>query len=340
VQYCRPAANPISTRLHPQTPTNGDLFKAISKESTAMGLGAGDEEDAKPARPFFDIELDDASFSTKEPAPVFLGSEPPMPVQIGSLGAAAEPTPSPSPQLTGNVATVDGMFTFPAPVEATKEGFRWGQFFIGLIAPHTIFFLLAIIASLPGQGGEEMPDFYRFEDVSLSPDSEGWYNVTVEKSLAESVNIDIDLESTHPEYRSVVMNYWADDVDWEGNGLVFETSYNSSNGDYSETDIGEFTYANQTLWFKLEGPEAQTYNVTLAFHDLAAEEAWWDEHGGAEEVFSFILFCGMPVAFVIGTIAAFVRGNRALGIGLLSSIPAAFIFLPVMAILLLIMFGL
>ena len=298
------------------------------------------EGESAASKPFFAIDPHDAP-SSDEHQPTAPGGSPFMaPIQVGELGGSSTQGTSPASQLTGEVNHLQGMFQLQPTTDVAKETFRWGQFFIGPFAPHTIFFLLAIIASLPAQGGEEMPDFYRFDDVSLSPDSEGWYNVTVEKSPAESVNIDIDLESTHPEYRSVVMNYWADDVDWEGNGLVFETSYNSSNGDYSETEIGEFTYANQTLWFKLEGPEAQSYNVTLVFHDLAAEEAWWDEHGGAEEVFSFILFCGMPVAFVIGTIAAFVRGNRALGIGLLSSIPAAFIFLPVMAILLLIMFGL
>jgi hypothetical protein len=298
------------------------------------------EAEPSASTPFFAIDPIDAP-SSDEHQPTLVGGSPPMaPIQVGELGGSSAQGTAPASQLTGEVNHLQGMFQLQPTTEVAKETFRWGQFFIGLFAPHTVFFVLAIVASVMGSGGEDMPDFYRYDDVSLSPDGEGWYNFTVEKSPAESVNFDIDLGASYPEYRSVVMYYWIDDGDWGDNGSVYETSYDSTNGDYSETEIGEYTYANQTVWFKLDGSDVQTYNVTIVFHDLAAEEAWWDENGGAEDVFSFLLFCGMPVAFVIGTVAAFVRGNRALGIGLLSAIPASFIFLPAMAILLLIMFGL
>jgi hypothetical protein len=121
---------------------------------------------------------------------------------------------------------------------------------------------------------------------------------------------------------------------------VFKNSYDASNGDFSEVEVGEFTPSNQTIWFKLDGSDIKTYDVTFFFHDRVAEEAWWDEHGGPEEIFGFILFCGMPVAFVGSTVAAFVRGNKSLGFGLLSAIPAGLIMLPVMAVLALVLFGL
>jgi hypothetical protein len=43
--------------------------------------------------------------------------------------------------------------------------------------------------------------------------------------------------------------------------------------------------------------------------------------------------------FIVSTIAAFVKGNKGLGIGLLCSIPMAVIMLPFMFVLLLLMYG-
>ena len=297
----------------------------------------GDSE-PRGERPFFDISPEDTSLQDQPPQTTMSSAPGPVSIQVGNLGTPVLGATSPA-QLSGEVSSVEGMFQLQPTLDGPKPPFRWGQFFLGLFVPYIAFFLLTVVAEVSNQGGEDMPAFYRFEEVSLVPDDDGWYNVSVEKSPAESLNFDFDLGSTHPEYHSVVMNYWVDDVDWEDNGLVFETSYDGSNGDYSETEIGEFTLSNQTIWFKLDGSNVKTYNVTIVFHDLAAEEAWWDEHGGPAEIFGIIL-CGMPIAYVVGTIAAFVKGNKALGIGLLSAIPAGIIFLPAMAILLLIMFGL
>lgn len=289
-------------------------------------------------RPFFDIRPEDTSSQDQPPQTTMSDAPVPVSIQVGDLGTPVLGAASPA-QLSGEVSSVEGMFQFQPILDEPTQPFRWGQFFLGLFVPYILFFFLTVVAEVSNQGGEDMPDFYRYEEASLAPDDDGWYNVTVEKSRAESLNFEIDLGSTHPEYHSVMMAYWADDVDWENNGLVFETAYDDSNGNYSETEIGEFTLSNQTIWFKLDGSNVKTYNVTIVFHDVAAEEAWWDEHSGPAEIFSIIL-CGMPIAYVGGTIAAFVRGNKALGIGLLSAIPAGIIFLPAMAILLLIMFGL
>ena len=304
-----------------------------------MGLGAGDEEDSKPARPFFDIELDDASFSTKEPAPVFLGSEPPMPVQIGSLGAAAEPTPSPSPQLTGNVATMDGMFTFPAPVKATKEGFRWGQFFLGLFLPWVVLFAFSLVVEAMEPDWEDMPDFSRAEDVLLTPGEDGWYALTINKTAEESFHFHFGFEIDSETSANIDVHYDRRDVDWEGNGKVRQTNYTRYDAD--ETVIGEYTLENQTLWFQLDNASAEEHLAFLYITDYEAMEAWELENGwGDTDAIASTLFCGFgPIAYIAGLITAFSRGNKALGYGLLCAVPLAVVMGPALVILLLIMFG-
>ena len=304
-----------------------------------MGLEAGDEEGAKPARPFFDIGLDDASSSTKEPAPVFFGSEPPMPVQIGSLGAAAEPTPSPSPQLTGNVATMDGMFTFSAPVEATKEGFRWGQFFLGLFLPWVALFLFSVVAEAFEPDWDSMPDFSRAEDVLLTPGEDGWYAHTINKTSEESFNLDFGFTIDSETWANVAVYYDPLDEDWEGNGQVRQTNY--SDDGYDETVVGEYTPENQTVWFRLDNDSTEEHLAFLYITDYEAMEAWEIENGGGVgDAIASTLFCGLgPIAYIAGLITAFSRGNKALGYGLLCAVPLAVVMGPALVILLLIMFG-
>ena len=303
-------------------------------------MEADKPEDAEQEseRPFFDISSETSSPQEHPPPTTIIGATAPGPVQVGDLGSPVSGTTS-TPQLSGEVASLDGMFQLQPTLDEPKKPFRWGQFFLGLFVPYIVFFLLTIAAEVSNQGGEDIPDFYRYEEVSLVPDDEGWYNSTVVKAPEESVDFRFDLDFSGSDYRGVSMNFWVDVVDWEGNGLVLKTGYDGPDGDYSETEIGEFTPSNQTIWFKLNGSDVKTYNTTIVFHDFAAEQAWWDDHSGPAEIFSMIL-CGMPVVYVGSTIAAFGRGNRALGIGLLSAIPAGIILLPAMAITLLILFGL
>jgi hypothetical protein len=303
-----------------------------------METEKGGEGEPKSERPFFDIGPE-APSSQDRAALTSIGAPAPGPIQVGDLGGAVS-VATPTSALSGEVASFNGMFQLQPTLDEPKQAFRWGQYFLGMFAPYLVFFLLITVAEITDGAGEEMPDFFRTEEATLVPDNDGWYNSTVVWYPQESVYFHVDLNATEPEYRGVSMDYWAGGDDWEGNGFVFKNSYDASNGDFSEVEVGEFTPSNQTIWFKLDGSDIKTYDVTFFFHDRVAEEAWWDEHGGPEEIFGFILFCGMPVAFVGSTVAAFVRGNKSLGFGLLSSIPAGLIMLPVMAVLALVLFGL
>jgi len=304
-----------------------------------MGAGVGDEEDAKPARPFFDIGLGDATSSAQEPASGSSALERPTPVQIGSLGAAAEPPSSPSPQLTGNVATMDGMFTFPAPVEATKEGFRWGQFFLGLLLPWVALFLFSVVAEAFEPDWDSMPDYSRVEDVLLAPGEDGWYALTINKTSEESFNLDFGFDIDSETWANVAVYYDPLDEDWEGNGQVRQTNY--SDDAYDETVVGEYTPENQTVWFRLHNDSAGEHLAFLYITDYEAIEAWEIENGGGVgDAIASTLFCGLgPIAYITGLTTAFSRGNKALGYGLLCAVPLAVVMGPALVILLLIMFG-
>lgn len=338
MQYSRPAANPISTRLHPSTFANGDLFKATREESYSMGSEVEDEKETTPARPFFDIDLGDAPSTSQEPTPLSSNSPPPSSIHIGSLGAAVEAPHS--PQLTGTVATMDGAFTFQQPDEATKKSFRWGQFFVGLFMPWAVIFLFSLVVETMQPDWEDMPDFSRAEDVLLTPGEDGWYTHTINKTAEESFRLDFTIDIDSETSANINVYYDPRDVDWEDNGKVRQTNY--TNYQYDETTvIGEYTPGNQTVWFQLDNASADEHFAFLYISDYLAMEAWENENGvGAADAIGSTLFCGLgPIAYITGLIAAFSRGNRALGYGLLCAIPLAVIMGPALIILLVIMFG-
>ena len=305
-----------------------------------MGGDSGHEEDATPARPFFDIELGDASSLTEEPTPLFSGSQPPKSIQVGSLGAAAaEPPPSPSPHMTGNIASMDGMFTFQAPSEVMKEGFRWGQFFLGLFLPWLVLLLFSVVAEAFEPDWESRQDYSRAEDVVLTPGEDGWYAHVINKTTEESFSLDFGFEIDSKTWSNIAVYYDPFDEDWERNGQVRQTNY--SDDGYDETVVGEYTPENQTVWFRLDNDSTEEHLAFLYITDYEAMEAWEIENGGGVgDAIASTLFCGLgPIAYIAGLITAFSRGNKALGYGLLCAVPLAVVMGPALVILLLIMFG-
>jgi hypothetical protein len=269
---------------------------------------------------------------------------------VGALdGSTTQSAPQPqentiswggaTPQMTGDVANMNGMFALQAPAEAAKSAFRWGQFAIGLFLPWVVFFGLVVVAGLADGMEEAHPDFSRTVVVTMEPDENGWYLQSVDRNQSESMNFYFPISSDNSHYVDVY--FWFQPYDamgWENNGKVMEETY--YRGDYNEEIIGEYTESNQTVWFKInESHSPSSYEVAIEYYDDAASEAYWDEQDSDGDMFETLFFCGGPIMFIVATITAFVKGNKGLGIGLLCSIPLSFIMGPVLFVLLLLMFG-
>ncbi len=270
------------------------------------------------------------------------GAPTPIAIEVGSLGGPAtmHPGTMSAPQLTGSVSSMNGMFHLQSPAEMANTAFRWGQFFLGLFLPWVLFFGFVLVAGALNETiSETPPDFSRNVAVTMEPDENGWYVQTVDPNQGESLWFNIEVVDNNTAWVAVDCSYHPYDSWWEDNGKVIEIS-GDSDGEITEEVIGEYTESNQTVWFKInERHSPSSYEVEINYYDEEASNAWWDEQYAGGDLFESIVFCGGPVAFIIGTIAAFVRGNKALGIGLLCSIPMSFIMLPLLFVLLLLMFG-
>ena len=300
-------------------------------------------------KPFFAIDAEDlGDFTASSDASTSL---PPAPVMMGTLSGAATPSEpqaqenmnpwgSATPQMTGNVANINGMFPLQVPAEAMKSAFRWGQFFLGLLFPWVVFIGIVIVAGALDGTQDEHPDFSRSALVSMEPDENGWYVQSVDRTQGESMDFHIAIEYiNNTAWTNVYCWYHPYDVEWQNNGKVVEESYSPPSRIGQEV-IGEYTESNQTVWFKLnESHTPSTYDVDIYYFDEEASDAYWEEQYSNLDMVDTFLFCGGPLLFIVSTIAAFVKGNKGLGIGLLCSIPMAVIMLPFMFVLLLLMYG-
>ena len=97
---------------------------------------------------------------------------------------------------------------------------------------------------------------------------------------------------------------------------------------YNEVEIGSYSPSNQTVWFSLSNISVDSLTVEIEYVD---EDIYNDTGGLSDGV-----FCLLPLAFVVGTIVAFVRGNRSFGYGMLTSL-ALMVILPFLFIFLLIL---
>ena len=302
-----------------------------------------------PKKPFFAIDAEDLGDSTTSSAPST--SLPPAPVMMGTLSGAATPSEthaqenmnpwgSATPQMTGNVAEINGMFPLQVPAEAVKSAFRWGQFFLGLFLPWMVFIGVVIVGGSLDETQDQHPDFSRSVSVSMEPDENGWYVQSVDRTQGESMDFYFDSEYINDTaWTSVYCWYHPYDVEWQNNGKVVEESYSPGSRSAQEV-IGEYTESNQTVWFKTnESTAPTTHDVEIFYYDEVASDAYWEEQYSNLDMVDSFLFCGGPLLFIVGTIAAFVKGNKGLGIGLLCSIPMSVIMLPLMFVLLLLMYG-
>jgi len=312
-------------------------------------------------KPFFVIDAEDVaeataaatSTATTTAPPASAPSQPPQPMMLGTLGnptpasaphpgasssmsTAAEgemkanPWGAPTPKLTGdiNVMNEQGMFVMPAADPQQPERFRWGQFFAGLFLPFIVLFVFGVgfAAFEP-----EYEDPWRYETVELN----GQNGTTFQHQLTPTSDEFFQYmwtEVVHEgEYYRVsclaeLYSYNEDDNQNSGGDIPV---YQMSEETYSEVEIGSYFSSNQTLWFSLSNISADRLTVEIEYVD---EEIYEDVGGLSDGV-----FCLLPLAFVVGTIVAFVRGNRAFGFGMLTSLslmvilPFLFVFLLILA---------
>ena len=74
-------------------------------------------------RPFFDISSEMSSPHEHPPPTTMIGATAPGPVQVGDLGSPVSGTTS-TPQLSGEVASLDGMFQLQPTLDEPKKPFR------------------------------------------------------------------------------------------------------------------------------------------------------------------------------------------------------------------------
>lgn len=295
-------------------------------------------------KPFFAIDAEDVAEATAAATATTTASssatpQPPQPMMLGTLnnpstpssldppsGAAsdmsANPWGAPTPQLTGAINQVQGqgMFAVPAPNE--EKGFRWGQFFIGVGAPLFVFIVIGLIGAALEPSWD---DAYRFEEPILSSEDGSYFQHQLE--LSDNEYVTVFSAYFEDDGDSIYLNSgWADDD--EDDGRAF-TIYQDSPDRF--VAIGQYYPSNQTLSFTLSETSTDRLECFVQYTDVDFEEQ-------QERATDFInaMLCFAPLAFIIGTIAAFVKGNRALGYGLITSLFVGFVVLPVLFIGLLI----
>ena len=311
-------------------------------------------------KPFFAIDAEDVAeaaaattaVTATTTAPSSTAPQPPQPVMLGTLSnPATTPTPiseasppmsaaggemkanpwgAPTPQLTGDINAMNGqgMFVMPAADPQQPERFRWGQFFAGLFIPFIVLFVFGV-------------GFAAFESEYEDP----WRYETVELEAQDGTTFQHQLTPTSDEFFQYMWTEFEHEGEWysvtcyvelysydEGSDQASGDDlpvYQSDRETYNEVEIGSYFVSNQTLWFSLSNISADSLTVEIEYVD---EDIYNDTTGLSDGV-----FCFLPLAFVVGTIVAFVRGNRAFGFGMLTSLslmvilPFLFVFLLILA---------
>ena len=302
-----------------------------------MTVSDESSSDVGATRPFFDIKIDEASAATIAPNATMIGTAGLQAVQVGSLNATGQPT-----QMMGEVSSMEGMLAFQGLDVPAKAKFAWGQFFLGMFLPFVVFFVFAVLAEAMEPDYEEWPDFSRVEEVTASPDEDGWYTVNVVKNETENINFWFSLSTGETEtsvslYYDVYEDSFSPRVGQKG--AVVQGSYNESSEEYTEEEIGEYFPSNQSIWFKPNPASEENHTFEVYYYDAIAENAWLEKQNRGGNFIEAIFCFGGPVALIGAIATAYYRGNKALYYGLLSSIPLAIIIGPVMFLLLLMMYG-
>lgn len=287
----------------------------------------GDEPPIEPpAKVFFDIEPE---ISETPPPPVPQGG-----IVVGNLGDAP-----PSHKLTGDVNTFTqgGMFTAQLPAQPQK--YRWGQYFIGLLAPMGVIFLLGGLLVLAESRADAYwedydNDVFREEYITLTPDEDGWFSGAIDESTTGDMIDFFSAEAGNETHTNIIERTYDGDYQGQCNGELCyfsleEFVFNSTSDNSTVySDVGAAYESNNTYWFKFTEAQPTTVEVVITYYN-------WVEDENAEAPMVFIefiegLMCLAPLAFIGVTIAAFAKGNKELGYGLISSIPATLVLAPIL----------
>ena len=299
-----------------------------------MGEEIEAPDEPKP-KPFFAIEEEPKEVQPQQPplSGVVMG-------QVSPQSAPAQPSQYVAPQsslegsqLSGQVNTFTHGGQQFAQLQPQKVGFRWPQFLLGMVVPWIVIFGTSFLsAMLEGGYDDEWDSFYRYESYSLTPDDDGWFVQSVPTADGESIDYISGCCFENNTTTAELRLHWG--FNNPGTRTIIE-EYQRDDGRYEEQIIGNYTEANQTLWFKSSQFTAEQIYMEVSYHDYDAEEEYWQNNQDYGEM----LFCLLPFAYIVGVVTAFVRGNNALGIGLLCAIPASVLFLPLLFVLALLAFG-
>ena len=286
---------------------------------------AMDESGRAPQpRAFFDLQ-DDAKTEvspTSPPESVSLGwLDPTPPSAHQAMPGGAGAPPQGSAFFTGEVASMSGG-ALPFDPVAVKERPRWGRFFLGMFGPWLAVLLMTLAT---GFSSTDWEDFEAHESLSASGDSNGT----------------VTLQLSPPSARHEVnFNHY----DWD-NGVDIYMYYSPYYGDEgastvpvrdNRNEVG--TYDTQTGVLSFTHPQFVNSSVTTF-------DVWYYDQGGYNdandggEVVAFVGTCCLPIAYIGGTIAAFVRGEKHLAWGLVSAIPAGLVMVPVLFVGALLLWG-
>lgn len=299
-------------------------------------IGAPDEPKAKP---FFAIEEEPKEVQPQQPplSGMVMGQVSTQSTPVSATQFVAPQSSLGTPQLSGQVNTFTHGGQQFTQLQPQKVGFRWPQFLLGVVIPWIVIFGASFLSAMLEDGyDDEWDSFYRYESYSIVPDDDGWFVQSV--SINEGERMEYG-SGCCLENNTTTANVW---INWgfgytgmyEG-PVILEEYQNESSSRYEETVIGEYTEANQTLWFKSSQFSAEQITIDVDFYDYEAAEEYWQNN----QDFGETLFCLLPFVYIVGLVVAFARGNSALGIGLLCAIPASILFLPLLFVLALLAFG-
>ena len=307
-------------------------------------------------KPFFAIDAEDVAeaaaattaVTATTTAPSSTALQPPQAMMLGTLSnPATTPTPmsdaspslsaaegemkanpwgAPTPQLTGDINAMNGqgMFVMPAAGPQQPERFRWGQFFAGLFLPFIVLFVFGVGAAALEP---DYQDPWRYESVELV----GQDGTTFQYQLTPTSDEFFESMSTEFEHDGewYRISCYADNYYNDGNSAGEFPVHQMSRESYNEVEIGSYYSSNRTVWFSLSNISVDSLTVEIEY----VNEDIYNDTGGLSDG----VFCLLPLTFVIGTIVAFVRGNRAFGFGMLTSLslmvilPLLFVFLLILA---------
>jgi hypothetical protein len=271
------------------------------------------EEEATPPpteteKPFFAIDAEDLANASTASSP------PPTPMVMGTLGGdstnstpqEANPWGGSTPQLSGNVMASSGQQMFTVPGVSQKERFRWGQFFIGLATPFAVFIIVAMIGNAVDPSWD---DAYRFEVITVESQDGVNFEYQLQPESDEVFNYFTTGFDDEESY--VYISCWGEPFEDEQNNIVVtqQTDYRR------EVSIGQYYPSNQTIAFTLSEGSADRLDFAIEYVDADLE----DKEERATTYFDTV-FCLLPLGFIVATGTSFVKGNRALGYGLLTSL--------------------